>query len=60
MNRVFLPYIRLHGLPIVATLRRIKEAGFDGVECHMVGSSHRAMLRARVRTRAMGLAFHVH
>lgn len=60
MIRVFLPYIRLHGLPIVATLREIKEAGFDGIEYHLIGSSHRAVLRARARAHEFGLGFHMH
>jgi len=60
MIRVYLPYIRLHGLPIVATLRQVKEAGFDGIEYHLIGSSHRAVMETERRARELDLAFHLH
>lgn len=37
MPRVFLPYIELLWKRIPASLKEIKSAGFDGVECHLIG-----------------------
>lgn len=60
MIKVLMPYISLHGLPIVATLRRVKEAGFDGIEQHLVGASHHAVLATTRRAHERGLAVHLH
>lgn len=46
MVRVFLPYVELLWKHLPATLEEIKEAGFNGVECHLIG---RLRMPARVR-----------
>lgn len=62
MIRVFLPYIELCYFPLAGTLGAIKRAGYDGVECHLVGSllNHRRVLAIRHEAEELGLGFHAH
>lgn len=48
MPRIFLPYVEVLWKHIPASLEEIKDAGFDGVECHLIGR-----LRAPARVREL-------
>lgn len=60
--KVFLPYVELFRHPVPASLKQIKDAGFDGVECHLIGSlrsSERVRdLRREASDLGLGIRFH--
>lgn len=62
MAEVFLPYMELFRRPVTPTLEEVKEAGFDGVECHLIGSLrsiHRAdALREKATHLGLKVRFH--
>jgi len=62
MSRVFSPYVELFWKRIPASLEEIKKAGFDGVECHLIGglrSTKRVLrLREEVEELGLGISFH--
>lgn len=62
MVQVFLPYVEVLWKTMPASLPQIKEAGFDGVECHLIGGL-RDSARVRVireATRDLGLKLRFH
>ena len=59
--RLFIPYCALLGIPLFTTLRGAKEAGFHGVEIHLVSfRSKRDALVCRHQAASLGLATHFH
>ncbi len=62
MAQVFLPYVELLWKKYPAPLTLIKDAGFDGVECHLIGrllSSERVLsLREEVKNLGLEIRFH--
>lgn len=62
MVRVFLPYIELLWRCMPAPLEEIKEAGFDGVECHLIGKlrSPECIKKVREKVAELGLGIRFH
>lgn len=62
MAHVFLPYVELLWKRLPATLEEIKDAGFDGVECHFISRLRTPArvkeLRKEVARLHLGIRFH--
>ncbi len=57
---VFIPYMRVLGLPFVTTLRGARAAGFHGVEISLLGMSKKAANDCRHMAQSLKLAVHFH
>ena len=62
MVRIFLPYVEIFWKCLPASLKQIKAAGFDGVECHLIGrllSQERIrILREEIAEQELDVRFH--
>lgn len=60
MPLVFLPYVELLWKRIPASLKEIKLAGFDGIECHLIGQLRSPQRVAEVCSEAADLNLGIH
>ena len=62
MVQIFSPYVELLRKRFPASLAQIKEAGFDGVECHLIGGlrSSRNIRDVREEVASLGLDIRFH
>lgn len=60
--RVFLPYVEVLWKQMPASLKEIKSAGFDGIECHLIGRlrSQKRLTEVCKEAVNLGLGFHLH